>query len=382
MNLLKIACLLAGCGAAAGQAQFREHTIATDLKGGYQVVAADMNHDGKPDLIALASGMRDLVWFENPGWERHVIATGFSRMINVAAWDTDGDGIPELVLASEFANQAAQSIGLVSVLEHQGDPRQPWSVKEIDRLSTSHRLRWADIDGSGHKVLVSAPLTGALARAPDYRDHTPLVFYRPGEWTRQVIDNRNEGVVHGIYVVDWDGKKRDAILTASFGGIHLYRLGKKGAWSRTEVAAGDPAPWPKSGSSDVAVGRLGGERFLCAVEPWHGNEVSVYRRRGKQWVRHVIDTSLVDGHTIQVGDFDGDGRDEIVAGFRGPGRSVYVYHAEDKQGEKWARRAVDNGGMAAAACAVADLNGDGKPDIACIGSATTNLKWYENTGAR
>jgi hypothetical protein len=27
-----------------------------------------------------------------------------------------------------------------------------------------------------------------------------------------------------------------------------------------------------------------------------------------------------------------------------------------------------------------DLNGDGRPDIACIGSATANLKWYENLG--
>src|SRR5215831_11885465 len=32
---------------------FREHTIATDLTGGYQVVVSDVNHDGKPDLIAL-----------------------------------------------------------------------------------------------------------------------------------------------------------------------------------------------------------------------------------------------------------------------------------------------------------------------------------------
>jgi hypothetical protein len=36
------------------------------------------------------------------------------------------------------------------------------------------------------------------------------------------------------------------------------------------------------------------------------------------------------------------------------------------------------GGSVAASGAVADLNGDGKPDIVCIGSATANLKWYEN----
>ncbi|MGH9629768.1 MAG: hypothetical protein ACRD7E_15745 [Bryobacteraceae bacterium] len=26
------------------------------------------------------------------------------------------------------------------------------------------------------------------------------------------------------------------------------------------------------------------------------------------------------------------------------------------------------------------MNGDGRIDVACIGSATANLKWYENTG--
>jgi hypothetical protein len=166
--------------AADRSVKFVEHTLATDLKGGYQVIVADVNHDGKPDLIALASGMKELVWFENPTWERHAIVDNQSRMINCAAWDTDGDGIPEIVLASQFANEAKNSVGVVSVLKHNGDPRNLWTATGIDRLTTSHRLRWADIDGSGRKVLVNAPLTGAKADAPEYRDHTPLVFYRPG----------------------------------------------------------------------------------------------------------------------------------------------------------------------------------------------------------
>ena len=366
--------------AAAPPARFEEHTIATDLKGGYQVVVADLNHDGKPDLIALASGMSELVWYENPGWERHVIAAGLSRMINCVTVAGAGDGIPDIVLASDFSMQAKDSIGTVSVLRHNGDPRQPWNVTEIDRIPTSHRLRTADIDGSGQRVVVSAPLTGAKAEAPDYRGQTPLLFYRPGDWKRQSISTENSGVVHCIYIVDWDGDGRDEILTASFTGIHLFKLSKDGKWSRTEIARGDPAPWPKSGSSDVAVGRLGSTRFLAAIEPWHGNEVSVYRERGGKWERRVIDDTLVDGHTVLTADLNGDGADEIVAGYRGEGRRVYVYYAEDAAGEKWTRRALDDGGIAAAACAVADLDGDGRPDVACIGSATTNLKWYRNLG--
>src|SRR5262245_5926193 len=115
---------------SAPPAAFAEHTIATDLKGGYQVVATDINRDGKPDLIALASGMNELVWFENPGWRRHGLVGNISRAINCAAWDVDGDGIPEIALAHEFANDPARSIGVVSLLKHKGDPLQPWEMTE------------------------------------------------------------------------------------------------------------------------------------------------------------------------------------------------------------------------------------------------------------
>ena len=357
-------------------AEFRPHTIASDLKGGYQVVAADLNRDGRPDLIALASGIPELVWFENPGWQRHVLVAGRSRMINAAAWDTDGDGVPEIALAEEFSMDPRKSLGILSILKHTGDPRRPWSIREIDRLPTSHRLRWADLDGRGQKVLVNAPLAGATSAPPDYQEKVPLVFYRPGEWKREVISGTLSGVLHGIHVIDWDGDGREEVLTASFLGIHLLKRDRRGSWQMTELAKGNPEPWPRCGSSDVAAGRLGRRRFLCTLEPWHGNQVAVYTPQGKRWQRQVIDDTLVEGHALATADLDGDGRDEIIAGGRGKPFSVYIYSAEDARGIRWRRQTLDEGGMGPAACAVADLNGDGRPDIACIGG--TALKWYEN----
>jgi hypothetical protein len=357
--------------------QFREHTIATDLPGGYQVVAADLNHDGKLDLIALSTRAKELVWFENPTWERHVLATGVAHMINCVPVGADSEGIPEIVLASEFENVAKNSAGLISVLRHDGDPRRPWKATEIDRIPTSHRLRLAKIDG-GPPVVVNAALTGPKAEPPDYHGATPLVYYRPGVWKRESIEPENDGLVHGILVLDWDGDRRDGILTAGFGGIHLFKLGNAGKWTRTQITPGDPAPWPKSGSSDIAVGHLGKERFLAAIEPWHGNEVAMYRHHDGAWERQVLDSSPVDGHTVHAADLNGDGNDEVIVGYRGGDHNLYAYQYD---GGKWRRQTLDAGGMGAAACAVADLNGDGRPDIACIGSATANLKWYENLGA-
>ena len=365
----------------APAARFAEHLVAADLNGGYQVVVSDINRDGKPDLIAVASGMKELIWFENPGWQRHVIAENISRPINCAASDIDGDGIPEIAIAHEFANDPARSIGIVSVLKHKGNPSQPWEMTEIDRLSTSHRLRWVDIDGTGKRVLVNAPLAGTQVKPPDYRGSVPLVFYRPGIWKREVISQDLEGVLHGLAVTDWDRDGREDLLTASFLGVDLFSIGKKKAWVRSRLANGNTDPWPRSGSSEIAIGRLSRDRYLSTIEPWHGNQVVVYRQQGQTRHRQVIDTSLNDGHVMLTADLNRDGRDEIIAGYRGQGRSVYIYSAHDSKGTRWLRQTLDDGGMAAAGCAVADLNGDARPDVACIGTATMNLKWYENLGA-
>jgi hypothetical protein len=51
---------------------FISHMIATGVAGGYQVIAADINHDGKTDVVGL-SQHGDLVWYQNPTWTPHVI---------------------------------------------------------------------------------------------------------------------------------------------------------------------------------------------------------------------------------------------------------------------------------------------------------------------
>src|SRR5690349_4487584 len=105
------------CGAlfAGAPTEFTEHFIAGGLPGGSQVVVADLIQDGKPDIIAVASGVKELVWFENPGWKRHTIASDLPCLRNVAVLDVDGDGIPELVVAHEFSERAENSLGILSV---------------------------------------------------------------------------------------------------------------------------------------------------------------------------------------------------------------------------------------------------------------------------
>ena len=213
--------------------QWVEHSVATDLRGGYQVVATDLNKDGLVDLLAVATGAKtDLVWFENPSWTRHVMAAAIPGMINAAAFDVDKDGIPEIALASGFATNPSRSAGVMTMLTHGADVNAPWTAKEFDQAPTAHRLRWIDAEGNGRKVIINAPLAGINGTEPDYRDKVSIYSYAPGELKRQTVTDAEEGVIHGIQIVDWDGKGREALLSASFLGIHLHRY-SGGKWQRT-----------------------------------------------------------------------------------------------------------------------------------------------------
>jgi VCBS repeat protein len=97
--------------------QWRETTITDSLKMGYQLVAADLNRDGRPDLIAVDERGTELAWYENPTWERHVIIKDVPRTINLDLYDYDGDGIPEIAMGHNFETVPEKSVGNVLILK-------------------------------------------------------------------------------------------------------------------------------------------------------------------------------------------------------------------------------------------------------------------------
>jgi hypothetical protein len=379
--------------------RWQAHSIAK-IPNGYQVAVADVNGDGKPDILALSSVESIVEWYENPSWKARPITTATRQNISLAPLFRNGYPERGLALASDFTPNDSTYGGSLWWAEPGNSLDSEWSLRLLGRIPTSHRLRWADLDGSGRMGLVDVPLLGYGAKEPDYKVAAPLTWFEPpepllrghvsatdagqGEWLSHLIDD-SLTVVHGVRIIDWDKDGRDEILTASFEGVHLFHssgTGRDLLWTKTHLAAGDQVSRPHRGSSEIGVGRLDGRRFLATIEPWHGEHVVVYTqgKPGDLWSRHPIDDSFQDGHALVCADLDGDGNDEIVAGFRGPGTSLYVYYASDASCLKWERQTLDTQ-MAASGVVVADINGDRHPDVVAIGASTGNVKWYENLGA-
>jgi hypothetical protein len=43
------------------------------------VAVADLNGDGRPDVIALSTDADRVDWYENPGWQRQLLVVHYRR---------------------------------------------------------------------------------------------------------------------------------------------------------------------------------------------------------------------------------------------------------------------------------------------------------------
>jgi hypothetical protein len=115
----------------------------------------------------------------------------------------------------------------------------------------------------------------------------------------------------------------------------------------------------------------------------HGSQVVAYAEpstadAGGPWKRHLVDSSLKEGHALACGDLVGAGFDRVVVGWRGRNDEgkvgIKLFIPLNEEGSSWREALVDDNGIACEDLCLADLNGDGRLDIVAAGRA---VDWME-----
>lgn len=86
---------------------WKKHVIVGDFDDAFEAIAVDLNGDGLLDVAATsyAAPHGRAVWFQNPGdprraWTMHNLKLNWPRANQIIAADFDGDGLPDLAAGS------------------------------------------------------------------------------------------------------------------------------------------------------------------------------------------------------------------------------------------------------------------------------------------
>ena len=388
-----VAFALQATGLIAGEIRLRPELLPERLEVGYAVTVADMNADGRTDIVVVDTNR--VIWFENPSWKVHTLIEDQTKRDNVciAPYDIDGDGQVDFALGADWRPIDTRTGGTIQWIGRGPSADGRWQVHPIGEEPTTHRMRWADLDGDGRKELLVAPMMGRNATKPLWME-TPLrlLAYKippdpaNGPWQPQVISQELH-VAHNFWPTDLDRDGRLDILMASFEGVTLLERNADGTWKSKRIGAGNQDNPEARGASEIKHGRIAGNTdYIATIEPWHGFQVVVYTRPKAPgqalWDRNVLDADLKWGHAVWCANLDDDEDDELIIGVRDDKSDsvrcgLRIYDPQEN-GARWQRQLVDQGGVNIEDLTVADFNGDGHNDIVVVGRQSHNIKIYWN----
>lgn len=316
-------------------------------------LVGDINGDGRNDIVVGSKyGEGNLVWYENPTWERHVIGTTHLEAGGVLI-DITGNGRLDIIAGAPMDSAGASISGYTNTglfwFECPEDPRKPWRAYTITSdFCKYHDQAVGDVDGDGKNEIVFAS-QGAKVLA--YFDIPADPRVSPWSDCHIIAENLS---VEGVAIADVDGDGENEVIA----GPNIFKRGADGTWTRTELFSDiDPR-------TCVAVGDLDGDGKLDIIlSEGESYPAKLVWLKNPGWEPTLLGENFFHPHSLEVADFDGNGLLDIFVGEMG--LSGYATAREviyrNQGGGQFKMEVV--GHYPTHGAKVADITGNGLPDI-------------------
>jgi hypothetical protein len=291
------------------------HVVIHDKNGGIHGTSMDVDGDGDPDYVG---GNRHVYWLENPGgaaaekgdWIYRAVDTDITGVHCVLEADVDGDGKIDLI-ANEF-NPDSPVGNSIMWYETPSDVDAPWTRHIFaagDAGGGSHYMGMGDLDGDGDNDI------SAGAKGKPFLGGNWFAWWentgKPDKWIKHVLAEEQTAATCTV-PGDFDGDG-DVDIFATRGhdaGILWFENIGKGKF---EMHMLDPL---LSGAHCLTVNDLDGDGDLDAATTAKDDFRTVwFENDGKgNFTSHDIDDDQA-AYDIRSIDMDGDGDlDLLVAG--------------------------------------------------------------------
>ena len=159
-------------------------------------------------------------------------------------------------------------------------------------------------------------------------------------------------------------------------------------WWRNE--GGNPIVWTKFSIDttflhvmSVDVADLNGDSFPDLVaSSWAGGKLSWWKNSGDptvDWEIFDIKTGWTNAHDAKCFDIDGDSLIDVV-GVSAGDNTISVFYNQTGATPSWSESIVSSSFNHALSISIADLNGDGFPDITGSADGADQVAWWKNSG--